>query len=445
MTPEKQSTGERTQAHYQRGCELIPGGTQLLSKRPEMYAPGLWPAYYRSAKGIAVTDLDGRVFQDFTTMGIGACLLGYACDAVDDAVIARIRAGSASTLNAPEEVTLAEKLVAMHPWAEQARFTRAGGEAMAVAVRIARAVTGRSVVAVCGYHGWSDWYLAANHTGGDALGGHLLPGLEPAGVPVELAGTTLTFRYNQLAELEQLVAQHGSRLAAIVMEPMRHDLPRDGFLEKVRVIADRLGAVLIFVEITNGFRANFGGSHLRLGVNPDLAVFAKALGNGYPIGAVIGHRAVMDGAQRAFISSTSWTEGTGPAAALATLAELERLQPWPQIDAVAAKVMQGWRDLAQRHSLPFTVSGGGNLCALHFGPSDDASANRTFYTQEMLDLGWLASGGFYPTAAHTLVAVDAFLGAVDEVFGKMAAALANGGCRLKLRHREADQGFRRLT
>ena len=445
MNKDSISPDNRTESLYRRGRELIPGGTQLLSKRPEMYAPELWPAYYKTAKGITVTDLDGRLYQDFSTMGIGACLLGYGCDAVDEAVIARIRGGSTSTLNAPEEVELAERLVALHPWSQQARFTRAGGEAMSVAVRIARAVTGRSVVAVCGYHGWSDWYLAANLTGGDALGGHLLPGLEPTGVPSELTGTNFTFRYNQPAELEALVALHGGNLAAIVMEPMRHDLPKDGFLEKVRAVADRLGAVLIFDEITNGFRANFGGSHLRLGANPDIAVFAKALGNGYPIGAVIGRAEVMDGAQRAFISSTRWTEGTGPAAAIATLKEMKRLQPWSHISAVAGKVMQGWRELAELHELPFTVSGSGNLCALHFGTDTDANATRTLFTQEMLTLGYLAGAGFYPCAAHTLSAVDDYLSAVDKVFGFIAMAVTTGGVRAKLKHREADQGFRRLT
>jgi|UniRef100_UPI00404AC03C glutamate-1-semialdehyde 2,1-aminomutase len=435
----------RTQELYERGRELIPGGTQLLSKRPELYAPGLWPAYFKSAKGIEVTDLDGRVFSDFATMGIGACVLGYGCEAVDEAVIARIRGGSTCTLNAPEEVALAEKLVALHTWADQVRFTRSGGEAMAVAVRIARAITGRSVVAVCGYHGWSDWYLAANLTGGDALGGHLLPGLEPAGVPVELTGTTFTFRYNQLEELQAIVAQHGARLAAIVMEPMRYVQPSDAFLEKVRATADRLGAVLIFDEITNGFRANLGGSHLRLGVNPDIAVYAKALGNGYPIGAVVGHGAVMDGAQRAFISSTSWTEGIGSTAALATLAEMERTQPWAHIATVAEKVKQGWRELAVKHQLPFTAAGDGNLCVFGFGPGEDANASRTLYTQEMLDQGYLAGAGFYPCAAHTLAAVDQYLMAVDQVFARIAAAAANGGVRTKLKHREADQGFRRLT
>jgi glutamate-1-semialdehyde 2,1-aminomutase len=441
----KPAVTQHTEALYRRARALIPGGTQLLSKRPEMQAPGLWPAYFQSAKGIEVTDLDGRVYRDFSTMGIGACLLGYACPAVDEAVIARIRRGSASTLNPPEEVGLAGRLVALHPWAQQARFTRAGGEAMAAAVRIARAVTGRSAVAVCGYHGWHDWYLAANLAEGDALRGHLLPGLEPAGVPVELAGTTLTFRYNQPAELEAIAANQGARLAAIVMEPMRHDPPQDGFLKKVRATADRLGAVLIFDEITSGWRSNAGGLHLTLGVAPDLAVFAKALANGYPIGAVIGRAAVMEGAQRAFISSTSWTEGIGPTAALATLDEFERQQPWTHIAAVGRRVTDGWGELGRRHGLPVAVKMGGNLCALQFDLGDESNAARTLFTQEMLLRGFLAGAGFYPCAAHTLGAVDDYLAAADHVFRGIAEAVASGGCRARLKHREADQGFRRLT
>jgi glutamate-1-semialdehyde 2,1-aminomutase len=406
-----------------------------------MQAPDLWPAYFQSARGIEVRDLDGRVYRDFSTMGIGACLLGYACAAVDEAVIARIRRGSASTLNPPEEVELADRMVALHPWAQQARFTRAGGEAMAAAVRIARATTGRSVVAVCGYHGWHDWYLAANLAEGDALRGHLLPGLEPAGVPTELAGTTLTFRYNQPAELEAIAANQGKRLAAIVMEPMRYEPPRDGFLEKVRATADRLGAVLIFDEITSGLRSNLGGLHLTLGVTPDVAVFAKALANGYPIGAVIGRTEVMEGAQRAFISSTSWTESIGPTAAVATLLEFERQQPWAHIATVGQQVTEGWRALGQRHRLPMTIKMGGNLCALQFDLGDESNAARTLFTQEMLSLGFLAGAGFYPCAAHMSDVVDDYLSAADRAFATIAA----GDCRSRLKHREADQGFRRLT
>ncbi len=233
-------TGEQTDTLYRRGKQLIPGGTQLLSKRPEMFAPERWPAYFREARGCTVTDLDGRQFIDMTTSGIGSCLLGYRDPDVTAAVMRRIELGSMSTLNPPEEVELAELLVSLHPWAEQARFARTGGEAMAVAVRLARAATGRDRVALCGYHGWSDWYLAANLSSADgdeasrnAPAPDLLPGLEPAGVPKGLTDTALPFHFNQLEELEAIFAERANDLAAVVMEPTRSSHPEPSFLESV--------------------------------------------------------------------------------------------------------------------------------------------------------------------------------------------------------------------
>src|SRR5262245_10010063 len=237
---------------YRRAKERIPGGVQLLSKQPERFLPELWPAYYSRAKGCLVWDLDDRPLLDMSYSGIGACLLGYADDDVNAAVKRAVDLGSLTTLNTPAEVELAELLCEIHPWAELARYTRSGGEAMAVAVRICRASTGRDRIAVCGYHGWSDWYIAANLAGEGALDGHLMPGLPPAGVPRSLAGSVSTFRYNHIEELEAIVADGGAELAAIVMEPVRFDLPVDGFLEKVRAIAARIGAALVFDEITAG-------------------------------------------------------------------------------------------------------------------------------------------------------------------------------------------------
>jgi glutamate-1-semialdehyde 2,1-aminomutase len=286
----------KTEALYQHAKTRIPGGTQLLSKRPEMFAPGVWPAYYREARGCEVWDLDGGHYFDMTHNGVGSCLLGYADPEVTRAVTERIAKGGMCTLNAPEEVELADALCEIHPWAEQVRFARCGGETCAVAVRIARATTDRSVVAICGYHGWQDWYLASNLGEDDALRGHLLPGLNPLGVPRELRGTAVTFPYEDRAALEGIVAQYGDRLAAVIMEPCRYTDPEPGFLEFVRDQAHAAGALLIFDEITIGWRLRHGGSHLRFGVQPDMAVFAKALGNGHPIGAVIGTKAAMDGA-----------------------------------------------------------------------------------------------------------------------------------------------------
>ena len=226
--------GQTGQVLYRKAKTRIPGGTQLLSKRPEMFLPENWPAYYSRAKGSQVWDLDGNAYYDMSYNGIAACILGAADPDVEEAVIAAVRAGSMSTLNPPEEVELADLLCELHPWAEMVRYARCGGEAMAVAVRIARAHTGRDRVAFCGYHGWHDWYLAANLAEDHALDGHLIPGLAPAGVPRGLMGTALPFRYNHIEELAAIVAKHGNEIGAVVMEPIRNFEPVPGFLEQVR-------------------------------------------------------------------------------------------------------------------------------------------------------------------------------------------------------------------
>lgn len=436
--------GDRTQATYRRAKELMPGGVQLLSKRPEMYAPDCWPAYFREARGCEVWDLDGRRFLDMSTNGIGACLLGYRNPRVTDAVVRRVRLGSMSTLNPPDEVALAEELCAIHPWASRVRLTRTGGETGAVAVRIARATTDRSVIAICGYSGWHDWYLAANLGESDSLRGHLLPGLDPLGVPRELRGTTVTFHYNDRAELDQVIKSAGKHLAAVVMEPCRHQDPEPGFLEEVRDGAHAVGALLVFDEISIGWRRTFGGSHLRLGVTPDIAFFAKALGNGHPMGAVIGTPEAMEGAHGSFISSTYWTEGVGPAAALATLAVMREVDVPAHVDRIGGLVSDRWRDAARRHGLP-VVTHDGYPCMAHFRfDHPESEALRTLYTTLMLDRGFLAGVSIYPTLAHTPEIVEAYGDAVEAVFGEIAAVVETGQVQRALRGPVAHSGFRRL-
>jgi glutamate-1-semialdehyde aminotransferase len=431
-------------ALYERAKALIPGGTQLLSKRPELFLPGGWPCYYARAKGCAVWDLDGRRLIDMTTTGIGACLLGYADDAVNDAVKQCVDRGNLCTLNVPAEVELAQTLCGIHPWAAMARFARTGGEAMAVAVRIARAFTGRSRVAVCGYHGWADWYIAANLAQDRALDGHLLPGLAPSGVPRELAGTASTFRYNDVAELERAVSD-GSPPAAIVMEPMRFTEPADRFLHRVRDAAVRAGAVLIFDEITSGWRHTFGGVHLRYGVHPEIAVFAKSLANGFPMAAVIGTTDVMQAAQDSFISSTYWTDALGPTAALATLRRMRELAASDLATAAGRQAQQGWAELAHRHGLKITISGLPACCRFALDYGDQSGALRTLLTQEMLDRGFLATGLFYPTVAHTSEIVSSYLAALDETFAVLRRAVDAGDAAARLRGPVAHSGFARLT
>src|SRR3990167_5176137 len=328
---------------WNRAKRVIPGGNMMLSKRAEMFVPGKWPTYFSKAKGCRVWNLDGREYIDMCAMGIGTNTLGYGHPEVDDAVHKTIDAGNMSTLNCPEEVYLAERLVELHPWADMVRLARTGGEANAIAIRIARAASGRDQVAICGYHGWHDWYLAANLGDEENLAGHLLPGLEHKGVPQNLRGSVLPFRYNNFPELEALVRDHD--IGVIKMEVSRNMGPEDGFLEKVRKLATDKSIVLIFDECTSGFRQTFGGLHKLYGVEPDMAMFGKALGNGYAITAAIGKRAVMEAAQSTFISSTFWTERIGPTAGLKTLEVMEKLQSWEVVAGIGRQIRLGWNQL----------------------------------------------------------------------------------------------------
>ncbi|MCL5958535.1 MAG: aminotransferase class III-fold pyridoxal phosphate-dependent enzyme [Chloroflexi bacterium] len=433
------------QSLYTKAKRRIPGGTQLLSKRPEMFLPDQWPSYYRKVQGVEVWDLDGNKYVDMSYNGIGACILGAADPDVDVAVIAAVGAGSMSTLNCPEEVDLADLLCELHPWAEMVRYSRSGGEAMAVAVRIARAHTRRDKVAFCGYHGWHDWYLAANLAEESALDGHLLPGLAPAGVPRGLLGTSLPFRYNHLEDLERIVAQHGKELAAVVMEPIRDHDPVPGFLEAIRDVATQTGAVLILDEITAGFRLNTGGAHLLYGIEPDVAVFAKAISNGYPMAAIIGKGEVMQAAQSSFISSTYWTERIGPVAALATIRKHRRCEVPQHLVRMGRLVQSGWRAAAERTSL--TIEVGGIPPLSHFGITNrrGGPAAQSLFTQLMLDRGFLAGKGFYATYAHQDEHIERYLDAVEDVFEVLAQALESGTVREMLKGPVAHSGFRRLT
>jgi glutamate-1-semialdehyde 2,1-aminomutase len=429
---------------YRRAKTLIPGGTQLLSKRPEMFLPDHWPAYYRAARGIEVVDLDGCCYRDMSLMGIGACALGYADPDVDNAVKEAVDRGSMCTLNAPEEVELAELLCTLHPWAQMVRYARAGGEAMAVAVRIARASTGRDRIAFCGYHGWADWYLAANLGGTDALDGHLLRGLDAAGVPGGLRGTALPFRYNRINELKTIVARYGRELAAIVMEPQRDQAPYPGFLQEVRQIASDLGAVLIFDEITTGFRMTVGGIHLLLGVNPDIAVFAKAMANGYAMAAIVGSQRVMNAAQSTFISSTNWTERIGPAAALATIRKHQRERVAQHLISLGYRVGRGWKEAAEKTGLRLEAGGLSSLIDFELD-YPEANTLTTLFTQLMLDRGYLAFHQFKPSFAHTEEHVDSYLRNVTECFSLLAEAVDRHDAGRRLSGAAAGQTFERLT
>lgn len=409
----RMGTGQKL---WKRSKKIIPGGNMLLSKRAEMFLPDQWPAYFSKAKGCAVWDLDGNKYTDMSIMGIGTNILGYGHAEVDEAVQKTVVSGNMSSLNCPEEVYLAERLVEMHPWSEMVRFARSGGEANAIAIRIARAASGKDKVAVCGYHGWHDWYLSANLGGEESLAGHLLPGLEPKGVPASLKGTVFPFSYNNFAELENLVNLHD--IGVIKMEVVRNMGPEDNFLHKVRKLATERSIVLIFDECTSGFRETFGGLHKKYGVDPDMAMFGKALGNGYGITATIGRREIMEAAQSTFISSTFWTERIGPSAALKTLEVMERINSWETITRMGLHIRKGWQDLADLHSLELDHWGLPAITGFTFR-SSNALAYKTLITQEMLKKGYLAANSVYVSVEHTANVVEEYFSALDPIFSSI--------------------------
>ncbi len=398
---------------YKKAKTLIPGGTMLLSKRPEMFLPDNWPSYFSRAKGCKIWDLDNNELLDMSIMGIGTNTLGYGYDDVDNAVLETVKKGNMSTLSCPEEVYLAEKLIEMNPWADMVRFARSGGEANSIAIRIARAASGKDKVAICGYHGWHDWYLSANHNAGDTLSGHLLPGLNPLGVPKALKDTVLPFHYNNFEELLDLVENHD--IGVIKMEVIRSFGPEDNFLQKVRDLATRKNIVLVFDECTSGFRETFGGIFNKYGVEPDMAMFGKTIGNGYALTAVVGKKSVMEAAQTSFISSTFWTERIGPTAALATLKVMEDIKSWEIITTKGKKVQEGWKTLALSNGLEIDVAGIPALSTYSF-KSEHALAYKTLVTQEMLKKNILASTNFYASIAHEDEFIDRYFEELDKVF-----------------------------
>lgn len=430
---------------WKKAKKLIPGGSQLLSKRSEMFLPNQWPSYYSKAKGTKIWDLDGKSYTDMCIMGVGSCILGYADDEVNKAVKERIDNGSMATFNCPEEVELAEKFISLNPWAGKVRYARTGGESMAVAVRIARAFSKKEKLAFCGYHGWHDWYLATNLKDPNGLNDHLLKGLDPNGVPKELGGTALPFRYNKIEELEMIVEKHKD-LGVIVVEPIRSKKPENNFLGRIRKIADEVGAVLIFDEISSGFRMNIGGAYQQFGTKPDIVVFAKAMSNGYPMGAIVGKDEVMDSAQTSFISSTYWTEGIGPTATLATIKKMEEKKVPQHIMKMGQAMGNVWQKLGKENSLNLQVDFG-FLPIMHFDfeYGERNAAIVTLFTQEMLNRGFLATGGFYVSYAHSQEDLNAYEQAADSVFKMISKAIKKNEVEKLLKGPIKHSGFQRLT
>lgn len=429
---------------WQQAIKIIPGGNGLLSKRPERYAPDIWPTYFSKAHGVEIWDLEGKSFIDMAQMGLGAAILGYAHSELNEAVSRAIEDGIGTTLNAPEEVELAEKLIELNPFAGGVKFARTGGEAMAMAVRIARAYAGREKVAFSGYHGWCDWYLAANLSGEDNLTEHLLPGLEPKGVPNSLVNTALPFRYNDAEDFNNLFKKNPD-IGVIVIEGARYDFPDQDFLNTIQSTARERNIVLVTDEITSGWRMTDGGIYKLNGFEPDIVVYGKALGGGFAISAVVGRHEMMQEAQNTFISSTFWTERIGFVAALKTIEILTRDKVWEQLISMGNRIGEGWVHLADKHGIQLQITDFKPLITMKFGYGEKNNALATLFTQEMLNKGYLAATSVYLSAAHTENIIDRYLEKVDETFAILSDAIRTDTILDKLHTDVKQDAFKRLN
>ena len=415
---------------WDRAKNIIPGGNMLLSKNPNLFLPEKWPTYYSKAKGCHIWGIDKKKYTDMSIMGVGTNILGYGNEEVDEAVKKVVKDGNLSTLNCPEEVHLAEKLVEMHSWSDMAKFARTGGEANAIAIRIARTSAKNDKVAICGYHGWHDWYLSANLHDKKNLNEHLLKGLETKGVPKNLKNTVFPFKYNNIDEVKNIIKKHN--VGTIKMEVSRNEDPKNNFLKKIRKLADENGIILIFDECTSGFRETFGGIHKKYKVNPDIAIFGKALGNGYAITAVIGRKKYMEKATSTFISSTFWTERIGSAAALKTLEVMERTKSWKIITKNGMGIKDQWNKLAKKYDLEISQYGIPALAGYAF-KSKNAQIYKTFITQEMLKKDFLALTAVFSCVDHKKEIINQYFNHLDPIFaiikeceeGRQASSILN--------------------
>jgi len=424
--------------HYAK--QIIPGGTQLLSKRPEMFAPDIWPSYYKEASGTKVIDLDGREFIDMSIMSVGASILGYSDKDVDKEVIKSIKKGVTSSLVCPEEVELSKRLLELHPWFDMVRFARSGGEAMSIAVRIARAHSKKDKILFSGYHGWCDWYLASNILDKNNLDGHLMGGLDPNGVPNSLVNSAIPFNANSIESLLEKIKNFYNEIGVIVIEPARGEDAPEGYLKNLKELADDIGAVLIFDEITSGFRKCVGGSHKVYGINPHMAVFAKSMANGYAMSAVVGQRKVMQSAQDSFISSTNWTERIGPTAALATIDKYIDKKVDIHINKAGERVKRIWVEAAKSADISIKVSGISSLASFAFNYENNIPL-QTFFTVEMLKRGFLGFRQFKPSYSHQDKDLELYNIAVKEIFKMISRDI---DCK-KTNYQSQHSGFQRLT
>ncbi len=426
-------------------AKLIPGTSQLFGKKPELYLPGgNWPTYYSKAKGINVWGLDNKKYLDFTMVGIGTSVLGYSDPDINKKAIDMMKRSSMNTLNAPEDVELAEILLKLHPWADNVRYCRTGGESMSIAIRLARAYNNREKILFCGYHGWHDWYLSANLRSIKSLNQHLLPGLDPLGVPKFLRGSVIPFRFNNFHDLDKVIKKYACKAAAIVMEPCREEMPSREYLIELKKIAKRNNTLLIFDEITSGWRVGTSGIHMNLNIHPDMAIFGKTIANGIAMGAIVGKRKVMKNATKTFLSSAFWTERIGPGCAVEFIKKHKKLNLGKVLVKKGAKIKEIWKNAAKNSNLDIEINGIDPLASFKLKIKNWDVA-ITYFIQEMLKRKFLASDRCYSNYKHDDKSLKKYKDACNEIFSEIYKYSKSNKLKSKLDGPVKQMGFKRLT
>ncbi len=424
--------------------KVIPGGNSILSKRPERYSGKIWPTYFKKAKGCEVWDLENNKFYDFAQMAIGASILGYSNEDLNKYIKKKIDLGITTTLNSFEEVDLAKKLLKLNPGFRGVKFARSGGEAMSVAIRLARSVNdNRQEIAFSGYHGWFDWYLATNLQTKKNLNEHLLPGLDTLGVDKKLKGSIHPFSYNNTSELSKLIKKN-KKIGVVVIESARYDYPEKNFVHKVNKICKQNNLILICDEITSGFRVSNTGAYRKIGFRPDLVVYGKGLGNGFPITAVVGKKKIMNAAKISFISSSNWSERVGFCAALKTIELIENKKVWKHIDLIGKQIKKGWQEIFEKYDLDISVSNFLPLVTMKLNYGNKNNLILTYFIQEMLKRNFLVSASVYISYSHTKKLVERYLLESDKVFKKIAYLLKEKNIKKEINTNIRSESFKRL-
>jgi glutamate-1-semialdehyde aminotransferase len=404
----------RSQEWFKRGLAVIPLATQTLSKATSQFVQGIAPIYVERGDGPYLWDVDGNRWTDYIA-ALGPVVLGYNNTEVNDAIIQQLRKGMSFSLSHRCEVELAERICSLIPGIEKVRFGKNGSDATAAAIRAARAFTGRDHVAICGYHGWQDWYIATT--------------ARSAGVPQSVKDLSHTFAYNDAAALETLFAQYPGKIAGVIVESIGFTLPEDNFLGRCKELAHKNGSVLIFDEIVNGFRLAPGGGGQHFGVTADLMTFGKAMANGAPISVVGGRREVMKVFDDIFFSTTFGGDTLGIAAALATLSLMEQHDGYRYLWHQGQRLQDGLQKLISQHGLEQHIKCRGlpHHTVVDFSGADQAETllKKSLFQQECLKRGVLFLGIHFTSLSHTDAVIDETLRAYDEslcVFADVAAA-----------------------